>query len=380
MVQTNTLIVGSSIAGLACAGALSRQGVEYVIIEKEAQIALPWRNHYERLHLHTNKSLSSLPYKKFDKNIPRYASRLQVIEYLENYKTVFNINPGFNTEATLITKDNESWIIETNNGTYKSKYLVIATGQYSKPKKISIKGMENFTGAILHSNKYKTGRSFKGQKVLVIGFGNSACEIALDLYEQGAAPSMSVRSGVNIIPRDLLGIPILKISFLMSRLPVRLADAINNLLMKLLFGNLKKLGLKKKQYGTFEQIQKDGTIPLIDIGTIKEIRKGNIKIFEEINYIDGKTVYFSNRKSEYFDAIIAAIGYEPSYSSIMKLEKEQIVDLRKRSSRQNFFGKNGLYFCGFYTSPTGVIHEIASEAKKIAKDIFGRLKNSVTKI
>ncbi len=372
--HTNTLIIGASIAGLACAGALSKEGVDYIIIDKEAQIASPWRNHYERLHLHTNKSLSSLPYKKFDKNIPRYPSRLQVIEYLENYAKAFNINPAFNTKATLVTKENDSWVTETTHGTYKSKYLVIATSVYSKPKEINLKGMETFPGKILHSNKYVSGRSYKGQKVLVIGFGNSACEIALDLYEQGAAPSMSVRSGVNIIPRDLLGFPILKISLLMSRLPVRFADIINNLLMKFLFGDLKKLGLKKKQYGTFEQIQKDGTIPLIDIGTIKEIRKGHIKIFEDIKCIDGRTIYFSDGKVEDFDSIVAATGYYSNYSSIIKLEKAQIDDLRKRSSKQNFFGKNGLYFCGFFISPTGAIHEITSEAKKIAKDISGKQK------
>nr|MDQ6903085.1 NAD(P)-binding domain-containing protein [Bacteroidota bacterium] len=102
MTETNTLIIGASIAGLACAGALSEAAIDYLIIEKEAQIVSPWRNHYDRLHLHTNKSLSNLPYKKFYKKIPRYPGRLQVIEYLENYKMVFNINPVFNTEATLV--------------------------------------------------------------------------------------------------------------------------------------------------------------------------------------------------------------------------------------------------------------------------------------
>src|SRR5450432_4330663 len=86
----------------------------------------------------------------------------------------------------------------------------MATGVYGKPKAISFQGMETFTGKILHSWGYKTGRDFKGQNVLVVGFGNSACEIAIDLYEQGAVPGMSVRSPVNVIPRDIMGIPILQ--------------------------------------------------------------------------------------------------------------------------------------------------------------------------
>ena len=83
MKQTETLVVGASISGLASASSLQKQGIEYIIIEKEAQVATTWRNHYERLHLHTNKRVSNLPYKKFDSTVPRYPSRRQVVEYLQ---------------------------------------------------------------------------------------------------------------------------------------------------------------------------------------------------------------------------------------------------------------------------------------------------------
>ena len=85
MIQTNTLIVGASISGLATACTLQKQNIEYIVIEKRLQSADPWRNHYERLHLHTNKRLSNLPYKKFDSKIPRYPSRQQVVDYLDDY-------------------------------------------------------------------------------------------------------------------------------------------------------------------------------------------------------------------------------------------------------------------------------------------------------
>ena len=104
MKQTTALIVGASVAGLACAAALQKQAIDYIIIEKESKQAMPWRNHYHRLHLHTNKSLSSLPYKKFDNNIPRYPSRQQVVDYLDSYQSAFNIHPVFNTAATAIKK------------------------------------------------------------------------------------------------------------------------------------------------------------------------------------------------------------------------------------------------------------------------------------
>ena len=158
MKQTTTLIVGASVSGLATAACLQKTGIEYVLMEKEAQVATPWRNHYERLHLHTSKSLSNLPYKKFGNKIPRYPSRRQVVYYLDDYQKEFNINPIFNTEAITIKKQEDYWITETTNGTYHSKYVVIATGPYGKPKTVSFKGMETFPGSILHSYGYKSGR------------------------------------------------------------------------------------------------------------------------------------------------------------------------------------------------------------------------------
>jgi cation diffusion facilitator CzcD-associated flavoprotein CzcO len=372
MQETNTLIVGASISGLASAASLQKQGIDYTIIEKQAQASTPWYNHYKRLHLHTNKRVSNLPYKKFDSAIPRYPSRQEVVDYLEDYQKEFKIDPVFNTEARSIKKEGENWITATTNGTFKSKYVIIATGPFGKAKPISFKGMETFPGKILHSSQYKTGKDFQGQNVLVVGFGNSACEIAIDLYEQGAKPSMAVRSPVNIIPRDFLGVPILEISQLMSRLPPRMADTINAPLMKVLFGDITKLGLKKMPYGPFEEIKKDGNIPVLDIGTIKHIRKGHIKVHGDIDHIEGKTIHFTDGKKEDFNAIVAGIGFYRDYAEIVNVDKSRFEDLKLQVGKQRYFGKDGLYFCGFWVAPTGQIREIASDAKKIAKHIAGK--------
>ena len=367
--QTEALIIGASVSGLALAASLQRQGIEYIIIEKQSQVAAPWRQHYDRLHLHTNKRVSNLPYKRFNTAVPRYPSRREVIEYLESYQQEFNIDPLFNTEAQSVKKQADYWITETNKGTFTSKYVIAATGPLSKPKPVYFKGMETFQGRIMHSCCYKTGKDFKGQSVLVAGFGNSACEIAIDLYEQGAMPSMAVRSPVNVIPRDMLGIPILELSLLMSRLPPRVADTINAPLIRLLVGDINKLGLHKLPYGPFEQIQKDRKIPVLDLGTIQHIRKGHISIYPGIDHIAGRTIHFEGGKQKNFDAIIAAIGYYSNCEEVINVDKSRFDDLQVSVSKQKYFGKDGLYFCGFWIAPTGQIREIASDAKKIAKDI-----------
>ncbi|MBN9386066.1 MAG: NAD(P)/FAD-dependent oxidoreductase [Chitinophagaceae bacterium] len=367
--DTHTLIIGASISGLATAACLHRKKIEYLIIEKQGRVAAPWHSHYDRLHLHTSKGSSHLPYKKFGKRIPRYPSREQVIDYLEDYQRTFDIHPIFNTEATTIRKTDGYWLTGTAGGQFRSKYLIMATGAYGKPRPIEFKGMETFPGRVLHSYEYRSGRDFKGQNVLLIGFGNSACEIAIDLYEQGSTPSMSVRSPVNVVPRDVLGIPVLRLSLLMNRLPPRIADVISAPLVKWLIGDISKLGLRKMPYGPLEQIRRDGKAPVLDIGTIRHIRDGCIKVYDDIDHIDGKTIYFIDGKKERFDAIVAGIGYYRDYAEIVKVAPCRFDDLRVSIDNQKYFGQDGLYFCGYWVSPTGQIREIASDAKKIAGDI-----------
>ena len=356
MRQTNILVVGASVSGLASASALRKNNLEYIIIEKENQVAAPWRRHYERLHLHTNKRVSSLPFKKWGSKIPRYPDRQQVIDYIDDYQKEFAIQPVFNTEAIAMRKEGGHWITEATNGVFESKYLIMATGAYGKARPVNFKGLETFPGKVLHSCEYRSGAVFRGQKVLLVGFGNSACEIAIDLYEQGAAPVMAVRSAVNVIPRDVLGVPVLELSILLSHLSPRVADAISAPLIRWLIGDIRKLGLRKKPFGPLEQISREGKAPVLDIGTIQHIRDGHIKIYGDIDHIEGDVVHFNDGRKEVFQAIVACIGYDRNYIGLVAIEGD------------------GLYFCGYRISPTGQIREISSDAKRIAKDIsaYGR--------
>ena len=107
MTSTQTLIIGASAAGLASAACLQKAGIEYIILEKNLQVAPSWRNHYDRLHLHTSKKRSALPFKKFDDSLPKYPGRQQVVDYLDNYAKEFNIYPVFNTEVGAVKKEKD---------------------------------------------------------------------------------------------------------------------------------------------------------------------------------------------------------------------------------------------------------------------------------
>lgn len=369
MISTHTIIVGASAAGLASAACLIKKDLPFIILEKSSQIGISWRNHYDRLHLHTSKKGSALPFMNFDAEVPTYPSKKDVVNYLVKYAEELRIQPIFNSEVQSIKRQEDQWITMTSTENYASRFVIIATGRNHTPRLPSFPGLETFKGTVLHSSKYKNGSDFNGKKVLIIGFGNSGCEQAICLQEHGAFPALSVRSPVNVIPRDIFGLPALEIGKPTSRLPPRLRDKLNAPLLRLLVGDITKLGLVKSKYGPLEQIEKLNKIPLLDIGTIKLIREGKIKVFPDILRIQENTVFFTDKRQQDFDALIIATGYIPNIDRLLDLGNDRLADLTKDTNKQTLFGNDGLYFCGFYISPTGMLNEIRKEAIKISDDI-----------
>jgi indole-3-pyruvate monooxygenase len=370
LVNTNTVIVGASAAGLANAACLMKKNIDFVILEKESHVANNWRNHYERLHLHTNKSSSHLPYKKFPKNVAKHPSRIEVINYFEDYCKSMKISPVFNTLVEKVEFKDGYWITKTNNQTYKSKNLIIATGNTNVPKLISKPGINSFSGEIIHSSQYKNGEKWKGKNVLVIGFGNSACEIAICLHEHGALPSLSVRAAVNVVPRHFGGVLIQKMSVFLAKIPYKISDKLCEPFIKMNIGDIRKYDLKKLPYGPMEQIVKYQQVPLLDMGTIDLLKKGEITIFGDIKNINGNLIEFENNKSKKIDAIIMGTGYETGLEKFITITEKRKKDIKENIKKRKNLGEKNLYFSGFCVAPLGTLREIGVESKIIAEKIY----------
>lgn len=370
--QTNTVIIGASAAGLAAAACLQEQKVPFILLEKSSQVGAAWRNHYDRLHLHTDRSHSQLPHLPMPKSFAKYPARADVVAYLEEYARHFDIEPRFGQEVTAVRPHNGGWQVETADGRYQAQNVVIATGYTRVPHLPTWPGQELFTGSIIHSSAYKNGKPYAGQRVLVVGFGNSAGEIAIDLVEHGAATvGMAVRSPVNVIPRDYLGIPILTIGIVMDKIPPKAADLLAIPMLKTSIGDLTKYGVPKLPYGPNVQIRQDRQIPILDIGTVNLIKDGRIHIHPGLTQFNENGVVFSDGTIKPFDAIILGTGYRPRVHEFLQ-EAAGVLNEEGAPQSSGQETAPGLYFCGFYISPTGMLREIGIEARRISAHIAGK--------
>lgn len=375
MQPTTTLILGAGPAGLAVAGRLANLGLPFLILEKTDRIAASWHAHYDRLQLHTVKEHSNLPHLELPKDWPTYVPRLDMIKYWNGYAEKMGIRPLFGQEVRNIRREAGHWIVQTNTDCFRARSVVVATGYNRMPKLPDWPGLDRFKGLFLHSCAYKNAAPFGGQKVLLIGIGNTGAELALDLAENGAEPVISVRHPVNFVRRDVAGRPAQKTAILLSKLPPRLYDRIARLIQKWTIGDLSAYGLPPSPYAPSEQMRRFGKIPVIDIGALDLIKQGKIRIAPDIGRFDEQGVLFANGQYERFDAVIACTGYRAGLEDFFD-DPADLLNERgyPRSLWFDDKAREGLFFCGFSVPLNGVLRNIKLDSAEIVRRI-GKLGN-----
>src|SRR5262245_62006232 len=214
------VVIGAGPAGLATSRELGRQGIDHVVLERGDALGHTWANLYESLVLHTGKHLSSLPGLPFSRTTRLFPSRRDFLHYLEEYARQFHLPIRTGADVDPLTRVDGRWRVRTTAGAeLTSTVVVIATGIVSNPFTASIPGREQFAGRVFHSVEYQRPDAHVGRRVLVVGAGNSAGEIAAELAAAGAHVSIAVRSGARVVPRDVFGVPIQYLAVGISRLP-----------------------------------------------------------------------------------------------------------------------------------------------------------------
>ena len=368
----HTLIIGAGPAGLAMAGQLAHRKLPFTVLEASGYIGFTWRNHYDRLHLHTVKAHSALPHLPYPANYPTYVSRLQVVEYLEQYAAHFGIKPEFNQTVVSIRRGTGgTWQVTTETDTFEAERVIVSTGYNRIPNLPDLPGLCDFGGVVWHSRDYRNGAPFRGENVLVVGMGNTGAEIALDLLEHGATPFISVRGPVNIVKRDVFGRPAQPTAIFLSQFPHWFYDLVTGLSQRFTIGNLTSYGLGKPEHPASYDTRR-GKIPVIDLGTLDQIKAGKITVVPGIERINRKTVTFTDSRELPYDAIILATGYRPSLAPVLGNDLSARILNERGYPKQLWFdepGLQGLYFLGFTTPLTGIIYNLSIDSKTIAEHV-----------
>lgn len=319
LVNAPTLIVGAGPAGLSVAGRLRQAGLPFEMVEAGERAGNAWHGHYDRLHLHTVKELSHLPGAPFPDHFPRYVSRAALADYYADYARHFDITPRFGERVVSVGREGHGWRTLCRSGLeIRSRNVVVATGVNRVPIRPHFPGEPTFHGRVLHAREYRNPAPFAGQRVLVVGMGNTGAEIALDLCEKGVDVALSVRGPVNIVPREVLGRPTQRTALLLSRLPPWLGDRVGVILRRLTVGDLSRYGIETPDLPPSAQLRLKGSTPVIDVGTLARIRSGEIRVLPEADGFVEEGVVFRGGERYPVGAVILATGYRAGLEEFLK--------------------------------------------------------------
>ncbi|MEU3656309.1 NAD(P)/FAD-dependent oxidoreductase [Streptomyces sp. NPDC032161] len=370
-------VIGGGPGGLAAAAALRERGVRAVVLEKSGDVGASWRGHYDRLHLHTTRRRSALPGLAMPRRFGRWVARDDVVRYLEKYAEHHELEVVTGVEVSRVDRapDGSDWQLAASGGRMLTgRAVVVATGFNHTPRVPDWPGRDTFTGTFAHASEYRDAAPYAGRDVLVVGIGNTGAEIAVDLVEGGASRvRIAVRTAPHIVRRSTLGWSSQATAVLVRRLPVWLVDPAARLMGRLAVPDLSAYGLPRPDTGLCSRVR-EGAIPVQDVGLIDAVRRGRVVPVAAVESFDGDAVVLADGSRITPDAVIAATGYRRSLEGLVG--HLGVLDARGRPVVRG--GRTpkqapGLYFTGFTNPISGMLREMALDARKIARKVAGRV-------
>jgi putative flavoprotein involved in K+ transport len=371
--RAGVIIVGAGPAGLAAAAMLRKDGHRPALLEQSGHLGDSWRSRWDGLRLHTMRAFSGLPGAAIPRRYGQWVARDDFVTYLREYADRFELEPEFNVTATRVNRDPLGWRVETVNsatgeiGLRQSPIVVIATGYSRVPYIPDWPGRAAFARPIVHSDDYRTPNPYAGQRVLVVGAGNSASEIAVELVEAGAEVTLSVRTPPNIVRRSTFGIPSQLIGLSMKRAPERILNPMSRTLRRLSVPDLSSHGLPAPAEG-ITQFRRTRTIPVLDHGFVDHVRAGRIRVVAAVDHLSGEVVRCVDGTELTPDVVMCGTGFRPGLESLVGhlgvLDNRGLPLTRGGQSPSN---APGLHFVGITVELSGLLHEINVEVRDLAR-------------
>jgi hypothetical protein len=317
--QRTYCVIGAGASGLTVLKNFLERGVDAVCLEREDDVGGNWyfgrssSRVYQSAHLISSKRLTEYSDYPMPDDYPEYPSHVQAWEYLRSYARHFGLysHIEFNTAVERVEPDGPLWRVTLANGQVR-RYsgVVIANGHNWDPRWPEYPG--EFHGLALHSADYKTPDVLAGKRVLVVGAGNSGCDIAVEAAQRAALTFHSSRRGYHYLPKFLRGKPIDVCGerLLRWRIPLWLRRRITAAMVKLAIGSPQDFGLPKPDHRFFE------THPIINSQMLYYVGHGDIKPKPDIAELFGDRIRFVDGSIEEIDVVVYATGFNITFPFI----------------------------------------------------------------
>ncbi|HEY1189200.1 MAG TPA: NAD(P)-binding domain-containing protein [Gemmata sp.] len=380
--MTRVCVIGAGSSGLVAAKTLHARGIPFDCFEKGSAVGGLWRYEndngvsvaYRSLHINTSRSKMQFSDFPMPRDYPDFPHHAQIAQYFDSYVDHF----GFRDRITFRTTVNHveplpdgTFRVDTEDAAGRSDRrhygaVVVANGHHWQPRVPAFPG--HFSGESLHAGRYRTPEGFAGKRVLVLGVGNSGCDIACEVGRVADRTFLAMRHGVHLIPKYLFGRPLDKLvsPWMWRHLPLRLQQWIFGAALRIARGKLKRFHLPDPKHRILEEhptISSD-LLNLIGHGCIRA--KPNIQEFTGAQ--GGREVLFADGTREAVDAIIYATGYDISVPFLAP-EVFSARDNEVRLYRLVVHPEvRGLYFVGL-VQPWGAIMPLAEEQSQWIADL-----------
>ncbi len=286
------IVVGGGQSGLAAARALRELRMPAVILEASDRPAGSWPRYYDSLRLFSPAGYSSMPGMPFPGAPDRYPGRDEVAGYLERYAARLGVEIRTRTRVQTVRQDGREFIVVPDRGrTLRASGIVAASGSFSSPYRPSFPGEEGFTGGLSHVADYRNPAPYAGQRVIVVGAGDSAAQVANELAPV-AAVTLATRHPVRFLPQRLGG------------------QDVHYWLRESGFDTLPAEWLSKIT---------GGSVVTDSVGFQQTLAAGLVDRRPMFTALDGNQVVWSDGRREPVDAIILATGYRPSLDYLREL-------------------------------------------------------------
>jgi cation diffusion facilitator CzcD-associated flavoprotein CzcO len=359
----------TGLSDVVCYEATDAIGGNWVFRESDSHSSV-----YASTHLISSRRLSQFEDYPMPADFPDYPSHSQVLSYFNAYARHFQVLPciRLNTAVEHAAREADGrWRITVKGPQGAAEesfdYLLVCSGHHFDPMIPRYPGQ--FSGRSLHSHSYKRAEPFRGLRVLVVGGGNSACDIAADLSRVAACTALSMRRGYHIVPKIVFGMPVDVAYGRLRHLPKPIRRFILEKGLQLLVGPWRRYGLQAPARPLMEMH------PTLNSDVLLQIRHGQITPRPGIARLDGRTVIFADGAAVEFDVIIWATGYRTSFPFFDRsfIDWSEALRLPLYLKMMPADCPN-LYFIGLF-QPIGCIWTLADyQARIAALQIAGRLE------